>query len=47
VHFSISAFLVIWSVFYQPAEKPQTFKRTVLRSKSIQISSDKFAELEK
>jgi thiamine biosynthesis lipoprotein len=34
-------------VFYQPGENPQTFKRTVLRSKSFQISSDKFAELEK
>jgi thiamine biosynthesis lipoprotein len=35
------------AVFYQPAEKPQTFKRMVLRSKFFQISSDKFAELEK
>jgi thiamine biosynthesis lipoprotein len=35
------------AVFYQPAEKPQTFKRTVLHSKSFQIPSDSLAELEK
>jgi len=34
------------AVFYQPGEKPQTSKRMVLHSKSFQISSDKFAELE-
>jgi thiamine biosynthesis lipoprotein len=33
-------------IFYQPAEKPQTFKRTVLRSKSFQIPFDSIAELE-
>jgi thiamine biosynthesis lipoprotein len=35
------------AVFYQPGEKPQTFERTVLRSKSFEVSSDEFAELEK
>jgi len=34
-------------VFYQPGEQQQTFKRTLLRSKSFQISSDSLAELEK
>jgi len=33
-------------IFYQPGDKPQTFKRTVLRSKSFQIPSDSIAELE-
>jgi thiamine biosynthesis lipoprotein len=33
-------------ILYQPDDKPQTFKRTVLRSKSFQISSDSIAELE-
>jgi thiamine biosynthesis lipoprotein len=35
------------AVFYQPGEKPRTFKRAVLRSKSFKISSAEFAELEK
>jgi len=35
------------AVFYRPGEKLQTSKRTVLHSQSFQISSDKFAELEK
>ena len=34
-------------IFYQPGDKPQTFKRTVLRSKSFQIPPDSIAELEK
>jgi len=33
-------------IFYQPGDKPQTFKRTVLRSKSFHIPSDSIAELE-
>ena len=33
-------------IFYQLGDKPQTFKRTVLRSKSFQIPSDSIAELE-
>jgi thiamine biosynthesis lipoprotein len=33
-------------IFYQPGDKPQTFKRTVLRSKSFQIPPDSVAELE-
>jgi len=33
-------------IFYQPADKTQTFKRTVLRSKSFQVPSDSIAELE-
>jgi hypothetical protein len=35
------------AIFYQPGEKPLTFRRTVLRSKSFQIPSDSLAELEK
>jgi thiamine biosynthesis lipoprotein len=35
------------AVFYQPGEKPQTFRRVVLRSKSFRTSSDESAELEK
>jgi thiamine biosynthesis lipoprotein len=34
-------------IFYQPGDKPQTFRRTVLRSKSFQIPSGSIAELEK
>jgi thiamine biosynthesis lipoprotein len=34
-------------IFYQPGEKPQTFKRTVLRSKLFQIPSESIAELER
>lgn len=32
-------------IFYQPGDKPQTFKRTVLRSKSFQIPENSIAEL--
>jgi thiamine biosynthesis lipoprotein len=32
---------------YQPGDKPQTFRRTILRSKTFQIPSDSIAELEK
>jgi thiamine biosynthesis lipoprotein ApbE len=35
------------AVFYQPGNTPQTFKRTVLRSKSFQIPSGSLAEMEK
>jgi len=34
-------------ILYQPGDKPQTFKRTALRSKSFQIPSGSIAELEK
>jgi hypothetical protein len=34
-------------IFYQPGDKPQTFKRTVLRSKSYEIPADSIVELEK
>jgi thiamine biosynthesis lipoprotein len=34
-------------LIYQPGEQPQSFKRTLLRSKSFQISSESLAELEK
>ncbi len=34
-------------IFYQPGDKPRTFKRTILRSESFQIPSDSLAELEK
>jgi thiamine biosynthesis lipoprotein len=34
------------AVFYQPGAQPQTFKRTVLRSKSFQIPPDSIAEIE-
>ncbi|MFZ0960985.1 MAG: FAD:protein FMN transferase [Terriglobia bacterium] len=33
-------------ILYQPGDKPQTFKRTVLRSKSFQIPADSIAEPE-
>ena len=33
-------------ILYQPGDKPQTFKRTVLRSQSFQIPPDSIAELE-
>jgi thiamine biosynthesis lipoprotein len=33
-------------IFYQPGEKPRTFRRTVLRSKSFQIPAGSIAELE-
>ena len=34
-------------VFYQPGDKPETYKRTVLRSETFQIPADSIAELEK
>ncbi|MDR3675814.1 MAG: FAD:protein FMN transferase [Acidobacteriota bacterium] len=34
-------------IFYQPGDKPQSFKRTVLRSKSYAIPADSIVELEK
>jgi thiamine biosynthesis lipoprotein len=34
------------AILYQPGSKPQTFKRTVLRSKTFQIPTDSIAELE-
>ncbi|MGO8789137.1 MAG: FAD:protein FMN transferase [Terriglobia bacterium] len=34
-------------IFYQPGDKPQTFRRTVLQSKTFQIPPDSIAELEK
>jgi FAD:protein FMN transferase len=34
-------------IFYQPGDKPQAFKRTVLRSKSYEIPADSIVELEK
>ena len=34
-------------ICYQPGDQPQTFKRTILRSKSFQIPADSIAELEK
>jgi len=33
-------------LLYQPGDKPQSFKRTVLRSKTFQIPADSIAELE-
>jgi thiamine biosynthesis lipoprotein len=35
------------AIFYQPGDKPQTFKRTVLRSTAFQIPPESIAELEK
>ena len=34
------------AIFYQPGSAPQTFKRTILRSKNFQIPEDSIAELE-